>query len=160
MAGDLTPDVDEAAERLAAAAQRAGARVGVAESLTGGALSAALAKAPDASAWFRGGLVAYSPDVKHEVLGVGDVPIVSEACARSMADGAAKLLDADLTLAATGVGGPDPQDGLDPGTVWTAVHHRGRTETRLLHLDGDPDEVCEQTSLALLAHAAELLHRS
>ena len=157
MAGDLTDEVEQAAERLAAAAQRAGVQVGVAESLTGGTLSAALAKAPDASAWFRGGLVAYSPGVKHEVLGVGDVEIVSEACARSMADGAAKLLDADLTLAATGVGGPDPQDGLPPGTVWTAVHHRGRTEARLLHLDGDPDEVCRRTCLALLTHADEVL---
>jgi nicotinamide-nucleotide amidase len=153
---DLATGVDQAAEALAAEAERRGLRVAVAESLTGGTLTAALAKAPDAAAWLRGGVVAYAPDVKQDVLGVGDVPIVSEACAASLAEGVAKLLDADLTLAATGVGGPDPQDGVDAGTVWTAVHLRGTTETRLLRLDGDPDEVCRLTCLALLTWAREL----
>jgi nicotinamide-nucleotide amidase len=150
-------DIERAAERLAARAERAALRVGVAESLTGGALTAALAKAPHASEWLRGGVVAYSPDVKHEVLGVRDVPVVSEACAADLAAGAAKLLAADLTLAATGVGGPDPQDGVEPGTVWTAIHLDGRTETRLLRLEGDPEDVLSGTCLALLARAEELL---
>ena len=154
---DAAGRVSEAAERLAAEVQRAGLRVGVAESLTGGALTAALAKAPHASEWLRGGVVAYDPDVKHEVLGVPDVPIVSEPCATRLAEGVAELMRADLTLAATGVGGPEPQDGLEAGTVWTAIHHGGRTEARLLHLEGDPEAVLQQTCLALLTRAAELL---
>jgi nicotinamide-nucleotide amidase len=154
---DLEHEVEHAAEQLAQLALRRRLRVAVAESLTGGALTQALAKAPDASTWLRGGLVAYAEEVKHEVLGVGQVPVVSEACAATMAEHAAKLLGADLVLAATGVGGPDPQDGLDPGTVWTAVHHAGATDTRLLELDGEPEDVCSQTCLALLTWAHALL---
>jgi nicotinamide-nucleotide amidase len=157
-AGDLDDEVDSAAERLAHRAHERGHLVAVAESLTGGALTAALARAPDAATWLRGGIVAYSEDVKHEVLGVGDVPVVSEPCAAAMAEGAARLLGADIVLAATGVGGPDPQDGVEPGTVWTAVHHLGATHTRLLRLDGEPDEVLQQTCLGLLSWAMELLH--
>jgi nicotinamide-nucleotide amidase len=157
VAADLQAEVDRAAEQLAQRAHGRGLRIAVAESLTGGALTQALAKAPEASTWLRGGLVAYSEAVKHEVLGVGEVPVVSEACATAMAEGAAKLLGADVVLAATGVGGPDPQDGLDPGTVWTAVHHAGATHTRLLRLDGEPEDVCSRTCLALLTWAGELV---
>jgi nicotinamide-nucleotide amidase len=51
----------------------------------------------------------------------------------------------DLTVAVIGVGGPGPQDGVPPGTVWTAVHDAGRTSARCFSFDGDPAAVVGQT---------------
>jgi nicotinamide-nucleotide amidase len=133
------------AERLAAAAQRAGVHIAVAESLTGGELSARLARAPGSSDWFLGGVVAYSRDVKHDVLGVPPGPVVSEGAARAMADGVVRVLGADVGVAVTGAAGPDGQDGQPPGTVWMAVHDRGTTLARLEHFRGDPDDVVGAT---------------
>src|SRR5688572_4998019 len=98
--------------------QGEGSTVAVAESLTGGMLSSRLARREGASDWFRGGVVAYSRLTKERLLGIGDVPVVSEAAARAMAENVARLLSADLAVAVTGVGGPDPEDGVPPGTVW------------------------------------------
>ena len=136
---------DDSGARLAAAARSAGRSIAVAESLTGGALSSRLAQLPDASEWYAGSIVAYSSSVKHDVLGVPDVPVVSEPAAKALADGVARLLDADLTIAVTGVGGPEPQDGVQPGTVWMAVHDCGRTRARSFSFAGDPTAVVDQT---------------
>ncbi len=138
---------DDPAERLAEVLGEAEVTVAVAESLTGGSLSAALAAAPHSSEWYRGGLVAYASEVKHDVLDVPPGPVVSEPSARAMAEGVCRLLEADLTLSVTGVGGPDPQDDQPPGTVWMGLHDRrhGRTRTQLHHFEGEPDEIVEQT---------------
>lgn len=117
----------------------------VAESLTGGLLCNRLARQEGASDWFLGGVVAYTRRTKERLLDIGDAPVVSEAAARSMAENVARLLSADRAVAVTGVGGPDPEDGVAPGTVWIATYDTGRTEARLHHFDGDAGEVCEQT---------------
>lgn len=119
----------------------------MAESLTGGGLSVRFAAADDSSSWYRGAVVSYSRAVKHHVLGVPRGPVVSESAAASMAEGVCRLLDADLSLAVTGAGGPDPQDGRPPGTVCMAVHDRsqGVTHTRLVHFDGDAEQVVQST---------------
>jgi nicotinamide-nucleotide amidase len=100
--------------------------VATAESLTGGLLAGALTSVPGASRVFRGGVVAYATDLKHELLGVDDallarVGAVDQEVARQMATGVRTRLGADLGVATTGVAGPDPQDGHPPGTVWVAV---------------------------------------
>lgn len=64
-----------------------------------------------------GGLVAYHGDIKRDLLGIGDAPVVSKVVARAMAGKVAQLLGADCSLAATAVGGPGRDDGLAPGTV-------------------------------------------
>ena len=64
-------------------------------SLTGGMVSSSLAKAPGASSWLVGGVVAYMSEVKHEVLGVESGPVVTEAAALQMARGVARLFGAD-----------------------------------------------------------------
>lgn len=132
--------------------------LGVAESLTGGCLSERFAKAENSSDWYRGAIVSYARSVKHEVLGVPDGPVVSEAAAAAMAEGVCELLDADIALAVTGAGGPEPQDDQPPGTVWMAVHDRrdGTTLTRHERFPGDPEQVvsatCDVGSAWLLDH--------
>jgi nicotinamide-nucleotide amidase len=144
----------ELVERVAAAAHGGGITVAVAESLTGGQLAAALSAGPDASRWFRGGVVAYSPEVKFRVLGVEPGPVVTAACAEQMAAGVAELTEASVALAVTGVGGPEPEESHPPGTVWLAVWAQGRSRAQLLSFDGSPAEVLEATvqrSLGILA---------
>ncbi|MGY2874849.1 nicotinamide-nucleotide amidase [Marmoricola sp. URHA0025 HA25] len=139
-------------------ASRHGFRVGVAESLTSGLLAGDLGAGPDASAWFRGGVVAYASEVKFEVLGVTRGPVVTRECALEMAHGAAELLDADAVVATTGVGGPEPEEGQPPGTVYVAALVRDQEVCRRLDLAGEPEQVLEQTrehSLEALVEAME-----
>jgi nicotinamide-nucleotide amidase len=145
----------ERVEAIAALAGRHGFRVAAAESLTSGQLAADLGAGPDASTWFRGGLVAYASDVKFDVLGVRPGPVVSEACARQMAIGATSLLDADAVVSTTGVGGPnpDPEEREPAGTVYIATLVRGRETCVRLDVDGDPAEVLSETR----ARALQLL---
>ncbi len=129
-----------------------------AESLTGGRISCLLGASPDSSRWFRGAVVAYARDVKYELLGVPPGPVVSEVSARAMAGRTAELLGADTVIAVTGAGGPDPQDGQDPGTVWFALYDRGTVRAEKLVFTGEPDAVVEQTvehALALLSGCME-----
>ncbi len=98
-----------------------GLTLGVAESLTGGMVGSRICDVPGASDVFRGSIVSYSSDVKFDLLGVPDGPVVTEDAARAMALGARRVLGADVGIAATGVAGPDPQEGRRPGTVCLAV---------------------------------------
>ena len=98
-----------------------GLTLATAESFTGGLISARIVAVPGASRWFRGGLVSYASDLKFTLLKVPEGPVVSAAAAAQMAEGARQLLGADVALATTGVAGPDPQDGLPPGTAFVGV---------------------------------------
>jgi nicotinamide-nucleotide amidase len=137
----------EAADVLSAVAAR-GWTLAVAESLTGGLVTAALVAVPGASSVLRGGVTAYATDVKASVLGVDaelltDRGAVDADVARQMARGVRRLLRADVGLATTGVAGPDPQDGKAPGVVHVAVSSPERTQARELLLDGDRAAVRE-----------------
>lgn len=128
--------------------------IGVAESLTGGMIAQPLAAAEAAGEWFHGSLVAYSAQVKHEVLDVPDGPVVSAEAAAAMARGARTLLRADLAVAVTGAGGPSGQDDQPPGTVFLSVCDESGTQTLRRSFAGDPAAVCAATArfaLELLA---------
>jgi len=104
--------------------------------------------------------VAYHTDVKHEVLGVPPGPVVTAEAAAAMATGVRRLLRADVVVAVTGAGGPGPQDGQDPGTVFLALES-GDDDRRLVLLTidaDDPERVCETaaaTALRMLAQGLE-----
>ena len=136
---------DSAAARIGALLAGDGQTLAVAESLTGGELSARFACTPGSSDWYLGALVAYASEVKFEMLGVSPGPVVSERAAAAMAEGIVALLDADVGLAVTGAAGPLPQDGREPGTVWFAVRDAEGTHTRLERFDGAPEEVVDRT---------------
>ena len=131
----------ELAVRVADAAQRIGVTVAVAESLTAGALARELAAAPSASVWFGGGIVAYRAETKFRVLSVTEGPVMSSRCAEEMARGARDLFDADFSIATTGVGGPDQEEGHPAGTVFIAVAARQELASQGLRLGGDVDEI-------------------
>ena len=150
-------DPEELARSVSHAASRDGRRLAIVESLTGGLVCSDLAASPGSSEWFRGGVVAYDRTTKHGALGVPDGPVVSEPAVRTMAEKAAELLGADLTLAVSGAGGPEPQDDQPPGTVWFAMTDRGETEAWLEQFEtDDPGDVLTSTRIrslqALLDH--------
>ena len=122
----------------------------MAESLTGGMIAQSLSAAEAAGQWFRGSLVAYSAQVKHEVLGVPEGPVVSAEAAAAMARGVRSLLGADLAVAVTGAGGPSGQDDQPPGTVFLAVSDESGTRTYFRAFTGEPDEICAATAQAAL----------
>lgn len=126
-------------EDVAAAvvAQLGGRSLATAESCTAGRISQAFAAVGDAERWFRGGVVAYQPDVKHVLLSVASSPVLSEAAAAEMAAGVARLLSADVAVATTGVVGDEPKDEVAPGTVFVATSVDGKLTARTHRFDGD-----------------------
>jgi nicotinamide-nucleotide amidase len=150
-----------AATGVVQALARRGETLAVAESLTGGALAAAVVDVPGASVVFRGGVVAYATDLKHALLGVDEALLVREGAvhpevAIQMADGVRTRLAASWGLATTGVAGPDPQDGRPPGTVHVALAAACGTTVESLDLAGNRAQVRS----AAVAAALELLNRA
>ena len=143
---DLQSHSDEIGRR----ARARSVSVAAAESLTSGAIASALGRGEEASAGFAGGVVAYAERVKRELLGVSAASVLSPQCARELAAGVARLLDADVAVAVTGVGGPDPEEGLPPGTVFAAVCVGDQVTDAAWRFEGDPSAVVEQTVLAAL----------
>lgn len=151
-----TPD----AERVVAAATRAGRTIGVAESLTGGDVCRQLVEVPGASAVLRGGVVAYALGVKATVLNVDPDILdthgpVSEETARAMAAGVRELLGADIGISTTGAAGPESHGGKPPGTAFVAVDAGGgRVHVREVHIEGSREQVCAGARDAALDLAA------
>jgi hypothetical protein len=97
-------------------------------------------------------VAAYAAEVKFKVLDVEPGPVVTRRCAAQMAAGAARLLGADIAVAVTGVGGPEPDEGRPAGTVYLAVTsgpHKAEDVIRH-HFDGDPEQVVELSAISTL----------
>ena len=157
--GDIVFGVDDESMEVAVAARliERGLTFGVAESLTGGLIASRLVNVPGASVWFRGGVVAYDPQVKFDVLGVPAGPVVTETAAAAMAEGVRKVTGADVGLGITGVAGPDDQEGVAPGTIFVGIALPDRmTETRALRLPGDRERVRQYGAISAL----DLLRRA
>ncbi|HUY22599.1 MAG TPA: competence/damage-inducible protein A [Acidimicrobiales bacterium] len=144
-------DDDTMESAVAALLVARGITLGLAESLTGGLVASRLVAVPGASVWFRGSVVSYASAVKHDVLGVPDGPVVTEAAARAMAEGARRVLGADVGLALTGVAGPDSQEGVAPGTVLVGLALPGLDADSLeVHLPGDRERVRQYAAISAL----------
>lgn len=116
----------EPATKLLSACRARGWRLAVAESCTGGLISAALTEIPGSSDVVDRGIVAYSHDAKRELLGVSDAlsiehGAVSEEVVLAMIDGLRHASDADVLLAVTGVAGPGGTAQKPEGMVWFGV---------------------------------------
>ncbi len=132
-----------------------------AESCTGGYVAHLITRIPGSSAYFKGGVVAYSNALKREQLGVRASTLeqhgaVSEATVREMASGAVQQLGADIAVAISGVAGPGGGTPEKPvGTIWMAVANRETVETQLLRAGKDREKNIEYTG----AHALNLVRR-
>jgi nicotinamide-nucleotide amidase len=133
-----------------------GETLAVAESLTGGALGAAVVAVPGVSATFRGGVIAYATELKSELLGVDAALLARQGpvdpdVAVAMAVGVRERLGATWGLATTGVAGPDPQDGHPPGVLFVALAGPDGSRVEALALGGDRAAVRAAAVAAALA---------
>ncbi len=150
--GDLVFGVDDETMEHAVGALllERGWTLGLAESVTGGLVASRIVAVPGASEWFRGAVVSYASEVKFDVLGVDEGPVVSEGAAGQMASGARRVLGADVGLGVTGVAGPTEQDGQPVGTVFLASDIGGDVEVRRIQLPGDRDRIRQFATISLL----------
>lgn len=158
---------DAGAAALLSALTHRGWTLGVAESLTGGALCAEIVSAPGASAVLLGGVVAYATPVKATVLGVdaellaAHGPVHPQVALR-MADGVRRVVNvdgvpADVGVSTTGIAGPDSPDGQPVGTVHIGIVTPDGSSTKTLHLQGDRDSIRALTVVAALQELLEFV---
>jgi len=144
-------DGDNMESVVLAMLRKRGLTLALAESVTGGLVSGRLTQIAGASDVFRGAVVSYASDVKHEVLHVSPGPVVSETAAAQMAQGAKDLLGADVGLALTGVAGPDQQDGQPVGTLCVAVVlSDGQVHTKTFVLPGQREQMRQMSVISSL----------
>ena len=130
-----------------------------AESCTGGGVGFAITAVPGSSAVFRGGVVSYDNSVKRGVLGVPDEVLaakgaVSSECAAAMAEGARRILEADLAVSTTGIAGPEGGSADKPvGLVWFALASKSGTVSERKVFPGDRKAV----RTAAIEHALRLV---
>lgn len=130
--------------------RRRGLSLAVAESVTGGLVTGRLTSVPGASEVLRGGIVSYASDVKYDLLGVPEGPVVSESAAASMAMGVCRVLGADVGLALTGVAGPTEQDGMPVGTLCVGLADRGTVATHTFRLPGQREQMRQMSVITAL----------
>jgi nicotinamide-nucleotide amidase len=135
-----------------------------AESCTGGGLSYWLTSVPGSSAWFDRGFVTYSNSAKMEMLDVNEETLategaVSELAAREMAEGAHMHSEADLSIAITGIAGPEGGTHEKPvGTVWIAWTIPNKaTYCKSFLFTGDRQQIRLQAMTSALEQLLEIL---
>jgi len=133
-----------------------GKTLSLAESCTGGAIGRMIVNVPGASRYFKGGVIAYSNEIKINVLGVpesvlGNFGAVSRETVCAMAEGVRKLFDTDYAVAVSGIAGPEGGTEEKPvGTVWIAVTSKEETTAEKFSF-GDDDRQRNITKSAIAA---------
>ena len=150
----LTKDglpIPETVAQLAQHLSHRGWMMATAESCTGGLIAGACTERPGSSQWLDCGFVTYSNRAKSAMLDVPAALIaahgaVSEPVARAMAQGAIAQSQAQVSVAVTGVAGPDGVSASKPvGTVWFAWQVAGQLHSEMMRFDGDRHAVRQAT---------------
>ena len=128
-----------------------GMTLAVAESCTGGMIGAAATEIPGASKVFKGGMIVYSNELKHQLL---DVPLkllekfgaVSSECANTMAANLCDKLKTDAGIAVTGIAGPDGGTPEKPvGLIYAGLTFAGKTSVAKFNFPGPRSRIRERT---------------
>lgn len=136
-----------------------------AESCTGGWVAQVMTSLPGSSQWFERGFITYSDESKHELLSVTKRILkkygsVSKEVAYEMAEGALKNSCADISLAITGIAGPEGGTADKPvGTVWFAWAGKFGVETRLQHFQGDREMIRKSSVCYILKELVDFFNR-
>ncbi|WP_163714418.1 competence/damage-inducible protein A [Mangrovibacterium lignilyticum] len=143
--------------------QQAGAMVAVAESCTGGNIAHLYTEVPGSSDYFKGGVVAYSNEVKMALLGVKEETLmtqgaVSRETALEMVHGVKKALQTDYGIATTGIAGPDGGTDEKPvGTVWIAVSGKKETVVECFRFHHNRERNIERSTQTALNMLRQLI---
>ena len=141
-----------------------GWRLAVAESCTGGLVGNLLTDVSGSSSYFLGGIIAYSNEVKADLLGVPSEVLdrygaVSQETALAMADGARRIFNVEVAASVTGVAGPTGGTAEKPvGTTWIAVTSEAFERVEHYRWDGDRLEnkmLSAEAALRMLMEALE-----
>ena len=139
-----------------------GKTLATAESCTGGGIGAALTAVPGSSAVYKGGIISYTNQVKHDLLGVDYALLdthgaVSAPVAEAMALGARKALGADIAVSVTGLAGPGGDEYGNPvGRVYIGYADKNRLLHREFTFSGDREDVRRQATEEALKLILEL----
>lgn len=159
--------MDELAAQVGGVLKSHGMLLTTAESCTGGGVAQAITAVAGSSAWFERGFVTYSNLSKQQMLGVQEATLiaygaVSEAVVREMAEGALRNSTAQVSLAVSGIAGPDGGTPEKPvGTVWFAwVLADGVTTAARHQFSGNRDEVRAQSVRVALQGVLDLLSQN
>lgn len=156
--GDATP-----AQIVIELAREKGVKIATAESCTGGTIASRITAIAGASDVFNGGVVSYSNELKHAALKVSVADIaahgaVSEPVVSAMAEGAARLCEADYAVATSGIAGPGGGSAEKPvGTVWMALHTPQGTSAWVQRFPGDRARVIDRAATTVLIALAKEL---
>lgn len=157
MADDPLTDLGGLAVRLGEGCAARGLRVATVESCTGGLVGHAITEVPGSSAWFVGGFVTYSNELKHQSVGVPDDVLaahgaVSAQVAMAMASGGRARTGADLAVSVTGIAGPDGGSAAKPvGLTYVAVADADGITVRRFVWSGDRSDNKRESAEAALA---------
>ncbi len=143
-------------------AKKHGLTIGTAESVTGGLVAAALTSIPGASQVFKGGLLAYTDIMKHELLGIALDDItkhgaVSQEIAIKMALQGARRLNVDYCIALTGNAGPTTSSHKPVGCVYIAVANHGGITIKEWRFSGTRTAIRRAAAKAALSLLEEQL---
>lgn len=156
--GDLVfgEDASSLEEILGKSLEKKGLTMATAESCTGGYIGHLITSIPGSSAYYLGGVVAYSNRLKEELLGVDPQAIerygaVSETVAIQMAEGMRNRVKSDFAVATTGVAGPGGGSEEKPvGTVWIAVAGPDETKAKCYHFGNHRQRNIRRSALMAL----------
>jgi nicotinamide-nucleotide amidase len=128
----------------------------VAESCTGGLISYMITSIPGSSAYYKGGITAYSNEIKTSELNVSPYSLimngaVSQPVVEQMVDGVRTRFSSDFALAVTGIAGPSGATEEKPvGTTWIAVSSKKRIVSRLYNFGEDRGRNMQKAAIAAL----------
>ncbi len=151
----------ELAKVLREIATKKNLKIATAESCTGGLLGDEITNISGASKYYLGGVIAYSNDIKMKVLNVKKETLenhgaVSRECAEEMARGVAKLFNADVAIATTGIAGPRGGSKEKPvGLVYIAYYIFGSVDVEARKFKGSRREIKRK----IVEHALEVVER-
>ncbi|MGQ9817860.1 MAG: CinA family protein [bacterium] len=139
-----------------------GLSLSVCESCTGGMLGSVITEVPGSSKYFKGGIIAYSNEVKRGVVGVKTKTLrkfgaVSEQTAQQMAQGVRRIIKTDIGISITGIAGPaGGTRGKPVGTVFIGIADNKKTRIYKFHFKGNRNQirkrVCIQALKLLVDH--------
>lgn len=160
----LRDDIRASSERLASRLLANQSSITTIESCTGGLVGAAITALPGSSAYYPGGFVTYSNELKQCMVGVSFTTLeshgaVSAETAVEMARGGINRTHAEHAIAITGIAGPDGGSPDKPvGTVWICVAHtRGQVDCRRFVFPGDRDEVRAHSCVNAIEMAIQMM---
>ena len=161
----LGEDADSLAELVALRMKQCSKTLSVAESCSGGIIASSITSMAGASEYFKGGVVAYSNEVKQLMLGVQENTLmqygaVSEETVKEMVCGTMQKMNTDYAVATTGIAGPGGGTDEKPvGTVWIAVASKNEIHTQKMSFGDDRLRTIERTVNQTFANLLRLMNK-